>query len=94
MFALHDLFNTPSYENYGIIIHPHRFDIFTLLMQTNTNVSCDVDDDESCDHNMKIDLKKNKVWFHASDVIRSLCYRNGTGSALNKMCGLDCGVEC
>ncbi len=51
MFALHDLFNTPSYENYGIIIHPHRFDIFTLLMQTNTNVSCDVDDDESCDHN-------------------------------------------
>jgi hypothetical protein len=25
--------------------------MFTLLMQTNTNVSCDVDDDESCDHN-------------------------------------------
>ncbi len=25
--------------------------MFTLSMQTNTNVSCDVDDDESCDHN-------------------------------------------
>jgi hypothetical protein len=51
MLALHDLFNMPLYENSGITIHPHWFDMFTLLMQTNTNVSCDVDDDESCDHN-------------------------------------------
>jgi hypothetical protein len=25
--------------------------MFTLLEQTNINVSCDIDDDESCDHN-------------------------------------------
>ncbi len=48
---LHDLFNTPLYENYGITIHPCWFDMFTLSTQTNTNVSYDIDDDESCDHN-------------------------------------------
>ncbi len=51
MLALHDLLNTPLYENVGITIHPRCLDMFTLLMRTNTNVSCDVDDDESCDHN-------------------------------------------
>jgi hypothetical protein len=51
MLALHDLLNRPLYENFGMIIHPHLFDMFTLSMQTNINVSCDVDDDESCDHN-------------------------------------------
>jgi hypothetical protein len=51
MLALHDLHNTPLYENFGISIHPHLLDMFTLLMQTNINVSFDVDDDESCDHN-------------------------------------------
>jgi len=51
MLALHDLFTTPLYENSGITIHPCEFDMFTLSMQTNTNVSCDIDDDESCDHN-------------------------------------------
>jgi hypothetical protein len=38
MLALHDLLNTPLYENYRIIIHPRWFDMFTLSMQTNTNV--------------------------------------------------------
>jgi hypothetical protein len=51
ILALHDLFKTPLYENSGITIHPHLFDMFILSMQTNTNVSCDVNDDESCDHN-------------------------------------------
>jgi hypothetical protein len=51
MLALHDVLNTPLYENFGIIIHPRWFDMFTLSMQTNTSVSCDIDDDESCDHN-------------------------------------------
>ncbi len=51
MLALHDLFNTPLYENVGITIHLHLLDMSTSSMQTNTNVSCDVDDDESCDHN-------------------------------------------
>jgi hypothetical protein len=51
MLALHDLLNTPLYEYFGITIHPRWFDMFTLSMQTNTNVSCDIDDDESCDHN-------------------------------------------
>jgi hypothetical protein len=51
MLALHDLFNTPLYENPEIIIHPHWLDMFTSSMQIITNVSCDVDDDESCDRN-------------------------------------------
>ncbi len=52
MLALHDLLNTPLYDLiFGITIHPRCFDIFTLSMETNINVSCDVDDDESCDHN-------------------------------------------
>jgi hypothetical protein len=51
MLALHDLLNTPLYENLEITIHPHWLDMFTLSMQIITNVSCDVDDDESCDHN-------------------------------------------
>ncbi len=50
MLALHDLFNTPLYENLGIAIHPQWLDMFLLSMQTNTNVSCDIVD-ESCDHN-------------------------------------------
>jgi hypothetical protein len=32
-------------------IHPRWLDMFTLSMQTNTNVHCDIDDDELCDHN-------------------------------------------
>jgi hypothetical protein len=51
MLALHDLFNTPLYENFGMRIHPCWLDIFTLSMQININVSYDIDDDESCDHN-------------------------------------------
>jgi len=51
MLALHDLLNTPLYENFEIIIHPHWLDMFTLSMQININVSCDANDDESCDHN-------------------------------------------
>jgi hypothetical protein len=51
MLALHDLLNTPLYENSRITIHPCWLYMFTLLMQTNSNVSCDIDDDESCDHN-------------------------------------------
>jgi hypothetical protein len=50
MLALHDLLNTPLYENFGITIHPCWLDIFTLSMQINTNVCYDIDDDESCDH--------------------------------------------
>jgi hypothetical protein len=42
MLALHDLLNTSLYENFGITIHPHWLDMFTLSMQTNTNVSCDI----------------------------------------------------
>ncbi len=59
MLALHDLLNTPLYENSRITIHPHLLDIVTLSMQTNTNVSCDIDDDESCDHNNEDRLKRN-----------------------------------
>jgi hypothetical protein len=44
-------FNTPLYEISRITIHPCWLDMFTLSMQINTNISCDVDDDESCDHN-------------------------------------------
>jgi hypothetical protein len=51
MLTLHDLLNTPLYENFGITIHPSWLDMFTLSMQTNTNVPCNIDDDESCDHN-------------------------------------------
>jgi hypothetical protein len=51
MLALHDLLTTPLYENSELTIHPHWFDMFTLSMQTNINVSCDIDDGESCDHN-------------------------------------------
>jgi hypothetical protein len=50
MLALHDILNTPLYEKSRITIHPCWL-MFTLSMQTNTNVFCDVDDDESCDHN-------------------------------------------
>jgi hypothetical protein len=51
MLALHDLLNTPLYENSGITIYPRWLDMFTLSMQTNINVICGIDDDESCDHN-------------------------------------------
>ncbi len=52
MLALHDLLNTSLYDlNFRLIIHPQHLNIFTLSMQTNTNVSCDIDDDESYDHN-------------------------------------------
>jgi len=40
-----------TYENFGITIHPSWLDMFTLSMQTDTNVPCNIDDDESCDHN-------------------------------------------
>jgi hypothetical protein len=50
MLALHDLFNTPLSDNSKIAIHPQWFDMFTLSMQINTNVSYDINDDESCDH--------------------------------------------
>ncbi len=51
MLALHDLLNTPLYENFGITIHSHLLDMFALSMQTNINISYNVDDDKSCDHN-------------------------------------------
>ncbi len=51
MFALHDLLNKPLYENSRITIHPCQLDMFTLSMQTNINVTCDIDDEKSCDHN-------------------------------------------
>jgi hypothetical protein len=61
MLALHDLLNTPLYENSGITIHPHLLDIVTLSMQTNTNVSCDIDDDvESCNHNNEDRFEKEQ----------------------------------
>ncbi len=34
--------------------------MFTLSMQTNTNVSCDIDDDESCDHNNEDRFEKEQ----------------------------------
>ncbi len=61
MLALHDLLNTPLYENFGITIHPHLLDIITLSMQTNTNVLCDIDDDdESCNHNNEDRFEKEQ----------------------------------
>jgi hypothetical protein len=60
MLALHDLFNTPLYENYGITIHPCWLDMFTLSMQTNNNVSYDINDDESCDHNNENKFEKEQ----------------------------------
>jgi hypothetical protein len=51
LLALYDLFNTPLNENSRIIIHPWWLDMFTLSMQTTTNVSYNINDDESCDHN-------------------------------------------
>ncbi len=50
MLALYDLFNKPLNEKFRIIIHPWWFDMFTLLMQTNTNVCYNINDNESCDH--------------------------------------------
>ncbi len=61
MLALHDLLNTPLYDlNFGITIHPQCLDIFTLSMQTNTNVFCNVDDDESCDDNNEDRFEEKK----------------------------------
>jgi hypothetical protein len=60
MLALHDLLNTPLYENSEITIHPHWLDMFTLSMQIDTNVSCDVDDDESCDHDNEDRFEKEQ----------------------------------
>jgi hypothetical protein len=51
MLGLHDFLNTPLYENSIITIYPCQLDMFTLSMQTSTNISYDVNDDESCDHN-------------------------------------------
>jgi hypothetical protein len=51
ILALYNFLNTPLYENSRITIHPCWLDMFTLSMQTNTNIFYDVDDDESCDHN-------------------------------------------
>jgi hypothetical protein len=51
MLALHDPLNTPLCENSGITIHPRWLNMFTLSMQTNIDVSCDVDDDELHEHN-------------------------------------------
>ncbi len=58
MLVLLDLLNTPLYENFGITIHPCQLDMFTLAMQTNTNVSCDID--ESCDHNNEYIFEKEQ----------------------------------
>jgi hypothetical protein len=60
MLALHNLLNTPLYENSRMTIHPHWLDMFTLSMQTNTNVSCDIDDDESCDHSNEDRVEKGQ----------------------------------
>jgi hypothetical protein len=60
MLALHDLFNTPLYENFAITIHPCWLDMFTLSMQTNINVFYDVDDDESCDRNNENKFEKEQ----------------------------------
>jgi hypothetical protein len=54
MLALHDILNTPLYENSKITINPRWFDMFTLSMQTNINVFYDIDDDESFDHNNEV----------------------------------------
>ncbi len=52
MLALSDLLNTTLHENFKITIHPQwQVDMFTLSIQTNIDVSCDIDDDELCDHN-------------------------------------------
>jgi hypothetical protein len=49
MLALHDLLNTPLYDNFGITIHPRWLHMIT--MQTNINVYYDIDDESSCDRN-------------------------------------------
>jgi hypothetical protein len=46
ILALYNFLNTPLYENSRITIHPCWLDMFTLSMQTNTIVSCDVNNDE------------------------------------------------
>jgi hypothetical protein len=51
MFVLSDLLNTPLYENFIITIYPQWLDMFALSIQTNIDVFCDIDDDESCGHN-------------------------------------------
>jgi hypothetical protein len=51
MLILSDIFNTPLYEHFRIKIRPQWLDMFTLSIQTNVDVSCEIDDDESNDHN-------------------------------------------
>jgi hypothetical protein len=59
MLVLHDFLNTP-YENSKITINPCWFDMFTLSMQTNINVFCDVHDDESFDHNNEVRFEEEQ----------------------------------
>jgi hypothetical protein len=72
MLALHDLLNTPLYENSGIIIHPRQFDILTLSMQTNTNVSCDINDDESCDHDNEDKFEEEKEDILIDSIVQNI----------------------
>jgi hypothetical protein len=71
MLALHDLFNTPLYEKFGITIYPCWLDMFTLSMETNINVTCGVDDDESCDHN-----NENKFEEEQEDILTNTMLQN------------------
>jgi hypothetical protein len=74
MLALHVL-NTPLYENFGTTIHPHLLDIFTLSMQTNTNVSCDIDDDESCDHNNEDKFEEEQENILTYTIVQNIVFR-------------------
>jgi hypothetical protein len=45
--------------------------MFTLSIQTNTNVSCDIDDDESCDHN-----NENRFEDEQEDILTNAMVQN------------------
>jgi hypothetical protein len=45
--------------------------MFTLSIQTNTNVSCDIDDDESCDHN-----NENRFEDEQEDILTNTMVQN------------------
>jgi hypothetical protein len=44
--------------------------MFTLSIQTNIDVSCDIDDDESCDHNNEDRFEKKQEDLFINTIIQ------------------------
>ncbi len=50
--------------------------MFTLSMQTNINVSCDVDDDESCDHNNENIFEEEQEDILTNTMVQNIFFLN------------------